>query len=482
MLVAPINPKHKNRAIGCLVGQAVGDALGAPYEFGRPGAFDADNPPRDAHDHFRPCEMKGGGSFGWEPAEFTDDTQMAWVLAKFLLDGEGGTEEMFQRWKTWSRTARDVGGATGRALSYPNSRESFVACSKNPEASRGNGVVMRVSPVGIAGSVQGLKWAGNMARAQAMVTHHDPRTVESAVIAAVAMAGLISGEFTSIVDAFYEAVDQHVQPEMRAYFFSLFSGDGDLTDATNFHGDVCLRDAFWSVSNTTNYEDAVRHAINLGGDADTVGAVAGALAGAMYGMQRIPAQWATKVHGYVNDEVIKLEDLQRVAANLSGFKWKDRSPDHGGPLGPKLVHPAGVYAANLSGVEKAPNEYAVVSLCRTFGATDHFTDRTQFYLIDETNSNPDLGHVVAEAINAINAYIREGLKVIVHCHAGRSRTGLVLKAWYMHVEGVSHKDADEWLEEIWPHYAKSNSDFTLHLNELDLRFAVFGRSRDHYAV
>ena len=472
MKATPINPNHKNRAIGCLVGQAVGDALGAPYEFGRAGAFGKDNPvgSRD--------EMKGGGSFGWEPAEFTDDTQMAWVLAQFVLSGTPGTERLFQDWKTWSRTARDVGGATSRALSYPGSRESFVACSKNPEASRGNGVVMRVSPIGIAGSIEGLKWAETMARAQAIVTHHDKRTVEASVIASVAMAGLISGQFTTFIDAFHVAIHEHVDPEMRTYFLNLISGDVDSTDATNFHGDICLRDAFWSLCSTECYEDAVRHAINLGGDADTVGAVTGALAGAMYGMQTIPARWATHVHGYVNGERIGLEDLQRVAANLSGFTWKDRSPDYGGPLGPKMVHWAGVYAANLAGVEKTPDEYAVVSLCRTFGATDHFTDRTQFYLIDERRANPQLAEVVAEAVNTIEEYIRAGKKVIVHCHAGRSRTGLILKAWYMHAEGKYHEEAHDWLTHNWPHYTKSNEDFSIHLNHLTFHHAVFGHK--HY--
>jgi len=67
--------------------------------------------------------------------------------------------------------------------------------------------------------------------------------------------------------------------------------------------------------------------------------------------------------------------------------------------------------------------------------------------------------VVEDAVIAIEAFLREGREVLVHCHGGRSRTGLILKAWYMRRFNVDHFDAEQWLEENWPHYATWNTDF-----------------------
>lgn len=458
----------QHRAVGCLVGQAVGDALGAPYEFGPRGRYRSENPEGSKHNY------KGGGSFGWEPGEFTDDTQMATVLAKFLLSDSNSMEELFQAFKTWSKDAADVGVATSRALSHPSLEKSRKACSANPEASRGNGVVMRVSPVGINGSKYGLLWTEKAAREQATVTHHDPRTVEASVITAVAIAGIITGQFTDIDDAIGYAINNHVNLEMRYYFDKLLEPNLSDDNESNFHGDICLRDAVRSIRATDDFAGAVEYAVNLGGDADTVAAVTGAFAGALYGMQAIPTRWATYVHGYVNEQEITLEELQEIAVKLAGGSWKKRSPEYNGKLEPKMVHPAGVYATNLAGLELAYDEFAVVSLCRTFGDNLRFPYRAQFYLIDEPGANPSLLHVIHEAVETINEFIAQGRKVLVHCHAGASRTGLILKAWYMAYEGITPKEADEWLYELWEPYRKSNNDFTIALNQIGFQHAVFG--------
>ena len=101
-------------AIGALVGSAVGDALGAPFEFQRPGLYRATYP--------SPVlggigEMRGGGVFRWKPAEFTDDTQMALALAESLIARNGfDPADLWQRWRTWAETATDVGVQTRTAL------------------------------------------------------------------------------------------------------------------------------------------------------------------------------------------------------------------------------------------------------------------------------------------------------------------------------------------------------------------------------
>jgi ADP-ribosyl-[dinitrogen reductase] hydrolase len=62
-------------------------------------------------------------------------------------------------------------------------------------------------------------------------------------------------------------------------------------------------------------------------------------------------------------------------------------------------------------------------------------------------------------VNTIEAFLREGREVVVHCHGGRSRTGFILKAWYMRHYNVDHYEAELWLEGEWPHYTTWNTDF-----------------------
>src|SRR5215210_6999284 len=91
---------REHRVAGALIGSAVGDALGAPFEFGPPGRFSARFPEAARGSKI---EMCGGGSLGWEPGEFTDDTQMALMVASSLLERDGLDEsDLFARFVRWA--------------------------------------------------------------------------------------------------------------------------------------------------------------------------------------------------------------------------------------------------------------------------------------------------------------------------------------------------------------------------------------------
>src|SRR3954469_6800065 len=139
---------RSHRAAGALVGSAVGDALGAPFEFGPPGRFSArfPTPARGAQ-----TEMCGGGSCGWAPGEFTDDTQMALLVATSLVE-RGGLDEadVFHRFRTWLEAApRDVGNQTRAVLG--SGRPWDVAAAEHFARSghaAGNGSRVRTPPGG----------------------------------------------------------------------------------------------------------------------------------------------------------------------------------------------------------------------------------------------------------------------------------------------------------------------------------------------
>ena len=98
-----------DRAVGVLLGTAAGDALGAPYEFGPPRGPELE------------VAMAGGGSFGWEPGEWTDDTSMAIAIAEVAATGadlcdEEALDAIVRRWGEWMQTAKDVGIQTSNVL------------------------------------------------------------------------------------------------------------------------------------------------------------------------------------------------------------------------------------------------------------------------------------------------------------------------------------------------------------------------------
>src|SRR5215207_8074638 len=97
-----------------VAGSVVGDALGAPFEFGPAGQFSArfPSPARGVE-----TEMCGGGSLGWEPGEFTDDTQMALLVASSLVERDGLDEaDVFDRFRVWLRAGPPNVGNQTRAV------------------------------------------------------------------------------------------------------------------------------------------------------------------------------------------------------------------------------------------------------------------------------------------------------------------------------------------------------------------------------
>jgi hypothetical protein len=173
----------------------------------------------------------------------------------------------------------------------------------------------------------------------------------------------------------------------------------------------------------------------------------GAMAGAVYGIQGIPVRWTTHVHGYLtlpNGEKkhYRTQDLLNVARCLLGLGNARMSrPDTKFPA--KEVHEAGVLAASLEGAADVDTSVAVVSLCSgcrsfrqplpsSFGVSSRRAAHVQPELAFCSSRRRRRGECVPS---------RKVRKVVVHCHGGRSRTALVLKAWYMQHENRTHDEA-----------------------------------------
>ncbi|MFF3878697.1 ADP-ribosylglycohydrolase family protein [Streptomyces sp. NPDC001978] len=283
--------KHIQRATGAVIGSAVGDALGAPFEFGPAGAFSARFPGPGADG-----EMCGGG--GWDPGEATDDTQMAVLVADSLLERAGlDLPDMFARFQQWAKSdPKDIGLQTEDVLSngMPWDLAAGIHFQVNQRAA-GNGSLMRASTSAVYFAAHGQQATMDAARRIAALTHGDRAAWEGTAIfhelLRVSMAGADPFDALPTILAL-------VHPDHRERYATVLAPDWHPEQATEFNGAVwpCLGSALWALRTTATFEDAVRAAIDLGGDTDTVAAVTGGLAGAAYGVDAIPTRWTEPLH------------------------------------------------------------------------------------------------------------------------------------------------------------------------------------------
>lgn len=188
--------------------------------------------------------------------------------------------------------------------------------------------------------------------------------------------------------------------------------------------------------------------------------LAGVEEGCRVGIQGIPSRLVQPLLG-APGRPDRLAALVTRGHDLIGVPERPETPPEP-PVVPSLVHPDGVYAANLAGAAQAPERMAILSLCRGAGLFGRHEQRHEFYLIDEPDpdQNPGLHVVVDDAVTTLDTLLRQGHEVVVHCHGGRSRTALVLKAWCMRRHSVEHGAAHRWLRQRWPLTSTWNHRFT----------------------
>jgi len=267
-------PFTRDEARGMLIGLAIGDALGTTLEF----------TPRAK---VRPIsDMVGGGPFGLAPGVWTDDTSMALCLAQSILACRGWCPaDAMRRFILWrdegylspTGACFDIGVQTNDALGR-FLRTGDPIAGPTEDAASGNGGIMRLAPVVIAFGTR-VADAEAAARAQSALTHASPACLD----AASAMARcLVTGSRNALP-----------------------APDAPPAEATGW---VChtMEAAAWALGQGDDPETVLLAAVNLGGDADTVGAVTGQLAGRIWGWEALPPRWRARLHDH--DEILALAD------------------------------------------------------------------------------------------------------------------------------------------------------------------------------
>ncbi len=279
----------EDRIIGMLMGLAVGDALGAPLE------FMSERQVQIKHGHV--TEMIGGGWLSLRPGEWTDDTAMMRCLLESVVQKAAfSREDAAARYLAWYRTKPpDIGNTTRAALGMlddgvPLGEISRKAHDENGGVSAGNGTVMRCAPLA-------ARYAHDAARLitasaeDARITHWDVRAASGSALLNLVLSALLRGEKPQ--DAFAWADERIADNDLGLYNpvpDTAFVREKDL-NPSGFVVDT-LSCAFWHFTKGTSFEETLIGVINKGGDTDTIGAVAGALAGACHGYKKIPPRWA----------------------------------------------------------------------------------------------------------------------------------------------------------------------------------------------
>jgi ADP-ribosyl-[dinitrogen reductase] hydrolase len=271
---------------GCMLGLACGDALGATLEF-----LSRDEV-RARYGQLR--EIVGGGWLHLAPGEVTDDTQMATCIAESIIaTGTVDGDDIAHRFVQWLHSnPKDIGTTTRRALMYLDRGLAWQEAGERTYREAGgqgigNAGVMRCAPVGLF-RYQDLPRLIADTRLSSAVTHADPLAQWAAVAVNVAIRELLLyGQRPDFLERIAAVIEERAVAQ-AVRVIPLLAADEVRSTGYALH---TMQTALWSITHHPTFEEAVAAAVNFGDDADTSGAVTGALAGAREGSGAIPERW-----------------------------------------------------------------------------------------------------------------------------------------------------------------------------------------------
>ncbi|MEE4025077.1 ADP-ribosylglycohydrolase family protein [Gordonia sp. PKS22-38] len=310
-----LTPTQLDRATGVLLGTAVGDALGVPYEF-ETRVLPDDEPP----------QMLGGGLGDFAPGEWSDDTSMAMAIALVAATGADLTTddaldaiaENFLRW--FDGNPPDVGNQTRAVLGATRHRldagergagrvmreESDHYATAHPR-SAGNGALMRTAPVALA-HLDDRDHLADAARLVASLTHADPLAGDSCVLWCEAIrVAVLDGRIdiragldllpVERTDRWAQWLDEAAGQEPKT-----FTPNGFTVTALQAAAAAIVQTPSDETLPSVHLQNALHTAIRIGNDTDTVAAIAGGLLGARWGADGVPSPWRRIVHGWPRHE------------------------------------------------------------------------------------------------------------------------------------------------------------------------------------
>ena len=303
----------RDRQRGCLLGLAIGDALGAAVEFQPAGTFDP------------VTGYRAGGPHKLNPGEWTDDTSMALALADSIADVGWDLNDQAHRYVSWWREGEysvngrcfDIGNTTAAALQRFKKRNDATTSGDSSPRASGNGSIMRLAPVPIHFVdcfPDQIEQLAKFAAESSITTHASPQCVSACRYMALVLAGLMHGldreevlaaDWAPLrelkeIELFHPEIETVAAGSFRQLNPPEIKGSGYVVKS--------LEAALWAFHNAVDFREAVLKAVNLGDDADTTGAVCGQLAGAFWGETGIPQD--------LRDGLARKDMLEKALAGL----------------------------------------------------------------------------------------------------------------------------------------------------------------------
>lgn len=264
------------------MGQLAGDALGSLVEFMTPQEI-ARRYPEGVRD------LADGGVWNTIAGQPTDDSEMALALARSLVE--------FGRYDSAAVKAAYVAWLDSRPFDCGATVAAGLRGRPNPE-SQANGALMRVSPLGVFGASRSSEEVAAWARKDAALTHPHPVCQQANALFAMAIAHAIRTGcdgltlYGRVVEwAESHATDQTLMTVIRA------AADRPPESFTRQQGWVLIafQNTLFHLQHAAGPEDAMIATVSQGGDADTNGAICGALLGAVHGLDAIPTRWTDAI-------------------------------------------------------------------------------------------------------------------------------------------------------------------------------------------
>ena len=276
----------QKRAFASLLGVAIGDALGATVEFLTPVEIE------QSYGVLR--DIRGGGWLHLAPGQVTDDTQMTLCVARSIVECGWSPRNIADRFVQWLRSRPpDVGNTCRRGIRRYMHYNSLFGPPCDDDA--GNGAVMRMAPVAIA-TLPDPELLKIWAVEQAHITHHHPLSDFACVHVGTLLQLAYLGRSRESMRQFAQLAIQ----EVPAFGYSHYRGlcSAYVVDT--------MQTVLYHFFRSRSFEDCLISTVNQGGDADTAGAIVGAIAGAYYGPEHIPRRWIKKFNPRLVNELLNL--------------------------------------------------------------------------------------------------------------------------------------------------------------------------------
>ena len=287
MPLAVVNLEEvRKRAYASLLGVAIGDALGATVEFMTASEI------KQTYGVLR--DIRGGGWLRLAPGQVTDDTQMTLCVARSIRESGFAPRDIANRFADWLRSRPlDVGNTCRRGIRRYIHFDSLSGPPCDDDA--GNGAVMRMAPVAIA-SLADASLLKTWAVEQAHITHNHPLSDAACIhVGSILHLALLGRSRESMRQYIQRAINQ-----VPAFGYLNYRGL-----CTAFVADT-MQTVLYHFFRARSFEDCVVNNVNQGGDADTAGAIVGAIAGAYYGLEEIPQRWIKKLDRHLVNELLNL--------------------------------------------------------------------------------------------------------------------------------------------------------------------------------